>query len=166
MKETPQRNCDPAPSLLFLIILKISSKPVTFNFLKFFSFLKTMRHHKYSPLFQMLFSFPPIFPPVKEFLQKSVTVSFSILHLKTKQMLRLDLNSLLPQPPLKLRRNPFKVCPISANTGNAGISHSAVWKIVLLISGDSLGQKTPEKRLLLAKILISNIKALRYRKIA
>lgn len=143
MKESPQRNSDPAPSLLFLRILRISSEPVTFNFLKkhFFSFLKTRRHHKYSPSFQMVLSFPPIFLPVKEFLQKSVTVSFTILHLKTKQMLRLDLNSLLPQPPLKLRRNPVKVCPVSADTVNAGIRHSAVWKIATLVSADSLRQK-------------------------
>lgn len=143
MKESPQRNYDPAPSLLFLIILRISSEPVTFNFPKkrFFSFLKTKKHHKYSPFFQMLLSFPPTFLPVKEFLQKSVTVSFTILHLKTKQTLRPDSNSLLPQPSLKLIRNPFEVCPISANTVNAGIRHSALWKTVILISGDSLRQK-------------------------
>lgn len=38
----------------------------------------------------------------------NVTV-ISILHLRTKQMFRLCLNSVLPQPPPKLRTNPFKL---------------------------------------------------------
>jgi len=98
-------------------ILRINSEPVTFNFLKtqFFFVLKISRHHNHSPSFLTLLSFPPIFFLVKEVSQKSgsdnlnVMVNFSILPLRTKQMPRLCLNSILPQPPPKLRTSPFKL---------------------------------------------------------
>lgn len=73
LKESPSKNCDPDPSLLFLIIPGINSEPVASNFLEeqFFFSRKTNRCHKYLPFFLMLPSFPLTFLSVKEFLQKS-----------------------------------------------------------------------------------------------